>query len=402
MIKEHISKQNESDANVIASKVMIITFAMLTLSYILNLVGVFIVPNKVMTAYYIGGGISLLLPVLIHRFIGSSHWILKYLYVTFAGIFIFAVSSTITFHSVVLYAFPVAVAGIYFNRKLTIYATVLTEFMTISAQVTAFAVNSLPDKNFPTWPEQILFSILPRSLILLCFSFLLLLLTRRTTKLLSEQVQDSRKILELHQDMIFGFATLVENRDENTGGHVKRTSRYAEMLADEMAKRNLYEELIDEEFVRNLAMAAPMHDIGKIAVPDNILQKTDKLTPEEYEIMKTHTIRGGQIIHETFSHVGNEQYRQMAYNVARYHHEKWNGTGYPDKLIGDDIPLSARIMAVADVFDALSQKRCYREAMPLEECFNIIKKGRGKDFDPVIVDVFIDIREKVEEEIYNS
>ena len=118
--------------------------------------------------------------------------------------------------------------------------------------------------------------------------------------------------------------------------------------------------------------------------------------------MKTHTVKGGQIIQQTFGHVGSEQYRLMAYNVARFHHEKWNGMGYPDKLAGDNIPLCSRIMAVADVCDAVSQKRCYREAMPLEECFAIIEKGRGTDFDPQIVDVFMDIKDKVMQEVNNS
>ena len=240
-----------------------------------------------------------------------------------------------------------------------------------------------------------MFSVVPRFLMLFCMSILLHLLAKRTTRLLSEQISDSEQIVALHQDMVFGFATLVENRDENTGGHVKRTSRYVELLANEMAKRGLYKDIINEEFVKNLTMAAPMHDIGKIAVPDSILQKPGKLTPEEFETMKTHTVKGGQIIQQTFGHVGSEQYRQMAYNVARFHHEKWNGMGYPDKLAGDNIPLCSRIMAVADVFDAVSQKRCYRDAMPIDECFAIIESGRGTDFDPQIVDVFMEIKEKV-------
>ena len=402
MTEQRISQRNETDANVTAARVMIITFAMLTLSYIFNLVGIFIIPHKVMSMYYIGGSITLLLPTLIHHLMGASYKLLKYLYVFCAGIFILIVSMTLTYHTVVIYAFPIVVAGVYFDRRLTIYSTILTQVVTIAGQILGFYFNWWPDKNFPTWFELITFSVLPRALILLCFSFLIMLLTKRTTKLLSEQINDARKIADLHRDIIFGFATLVENRDENTGGHVKRTSRYVELLADEMLNRGLYEEILDKAFIHNLAMAAPMHDIGKIAVPDSILQKTGKLTPEEFEIMKTHTIRGGQIIHETFGNVGDEQYRRMAYNVARFHHEKWNGSGYPDKLIGDDIPLSARIMSVADVFDAISQKRCYRDAMPLEECFAIIEQGRGKDFDPQIVDVFMDIKDKVAKYIDNT
>ena len=140
-----------------------------------------------------------------------------------------------------------------------------------------------------------------------------------------------------------------------------------------------------------------MHDIGKISTPDAILQKPGKLTDEEYAIMKQHAAKGSEIIKETFGKRGDSDFIDMAYDVARFHHEKWNGRGYPAGLKDTEIPLAARIMAVADVFDAVSQKRCYREAMPLDECFEIIKKGRGSDFDPVLVDIFLEEREKVEE-----
>lgn len=158
-----------------------------------------------------------------------------------------------------------------------------------------------------------------------------------------------------------------------------------------------------KDYIRNLCQAAPMHDIGKIAVPDVILQKPGRLTKEEFEIIKKHTIDGGRIIDETFGHLGNEEYTKMAYQVARYHHEKWNGKGYPEGLKESEIPLCARIMAVADVFDAISEKRCYRDAMPmpLEQCFDIISQGKGQDFEPIIAEVFLDSREKVEK-IYNG
>ena len=148
--------------------------------------------------------------------------------------------------------------------------------------------------------------------------------------------------------------------------------------------------------MRNLCLAAPMHDVRKIAIQDVILQKPGKLTQEEFEIMKTHTICGGKIVQETFGHLDNGQYEQMAYQVARYHHEKWNGKGYPEGLKEKEIPLSARIMAIADVFDAVSEKRCYRDAMPLDKCFQIIREGSGQDFDPMLAEVFLDIRAEVE------
>lgn len=158
----------------------------------------------------------------------------------------------------------------------------------------------------------------------------------------------------------------------------------------------LYKEELTGDFIDNLVMAAPMHDIGKIAIPDFILQKPGKLTDEEFRIMKTHAEKGGKIIQETFGQGGETEYEKMAYEVARYHHEKWNGKGYPEGKKRKEIPLCARIMAIADVFDAVSAKRCYRDALPLDQCFRIIEEGSGWDFDPLIAEVFLDMREEVE------
>lgn len=203
------------------------------------------------------------------------------------------------------------------------------------------------------------------------------------------------KLQKYHDEMIKGFATLVENRDDSTGGHIHRTTAYVELLAEELKKRGFYKDQLTSDYIQNLVMAAPMHDIGKIAIPDGILQKPGKLTAEEYTIMKTHAERGGNIIRHTFGHLGEDAYEEMAYEVARHHHEKWNGGGYPDGLTRKEIPLCARIMAIADVFDAVSAKRCYRDALPLKECFRIIEEGSETDFDPVMVEVFLDMKDKI-------
>ena len=199
-----------------------------------------------------------------------------------------------------------------------------------------------------------------------------------------------------HKEMVMGFATLVENKDGSTGGHIKRTSLYVKLLAEELRHRGFYKDVLTKDYINNLCRSAPMHDIGKVSVPDVILQKPGKLTDEEFEAMKQHAAKGGEIIRETFGHLENKEFTQMAYEVSRYHHEKWNGKGYPDGLKRKEIPLCARIMAIADVFDAVSMKRCYREALPLDKCFEIIQEGSGQDFEPLLAEVFLDIRDKVE------
>ncbi len=211
-----------------------------------------------------------------------------------------------------------------------------------------------------------------------------------------------RDLNHYQDEMVMGFATLVENRDDSTGGHIKRTSLYAERIAKEMQRRGIYGEVMTKDFINNLRMAAPMHDIGKIAIPDSILQKPDKLTKSEFDIMKTHAIKGGDIVRRTFANVSSEEYTSVCYQVVVHHHEKWNGKGYPSGLAGEQIPLAARIMSVADVFDAVSEKRCYRDAMSLDESFKIIEAGAGKDFDPQIADLFLSIRQDIVDILNNS
>lgn len=214
---------------------------------------------------------------------------------------------------------------------------------------------------------------------------------------LNQETPVYEELSNYHDEMIMGFATLVESKDGSTGGHIKRTTAYVNLLANELSKRGLYKEILTKDYIENLCKAAPMHDIGKIGVPDLVLQKPGRLNKEEYEIIKKHAITGGKIVKETFGQLGNAEYSEMAFQVAKYHHEKWNGKGYPEGLAKKEIPLCARIMAVADVFDALSEKRCYRDALPLEKCFEIIENGSGQDFDPIVVEIFLCIRNKVEQ-----
>lgn len=205
-----------------------------------------------------------------------------------------------------------------------------------------------------------------------------------------------RRMKNYNSEIVTSFATLVESRDSSTGSHVKRTKSYVKIILDEIKTNNLYSSIMTKDFEDKMMNAAPMHDIGKISIPDTILQKPGKLTDEEYSVMKKHSVLGGEIIQEIFKDMDDKEFLNIAYDVTRYHHEKWNGNGYPEGLVGKEIPFSARIMAIADVFDAISAKRCYRDAMPLDKCFAIIKEGKGVDFDPVLTDLFLNAREKVE------
>jgi len=389
-----IIKKNEQEANVVVAKTMLITFGVFTLVYILNLIGVFVVDALLMNIAYFVGSVSLIAPSLINYFHKTESRKLKYIYVSLAALYLMIVVSILTYHSVVFYVFPIAIGGLYFSKQVTRFASVLTAIVTVCGQYIVFFVGVI-DKNSPDLYALTIYGILPRLLILIALAALLELMTNRTSALLKEDAENFEHQEKYSRNMMYGFATLVENRDENTGGHIKRTSIYAELLAAKLREKGIYSDIIDEKFIKSLSMVAPLHDVGKIAIPDNILCKPGKLTDEEFDIMKSHSAKGGEIIKETFSEIADEDYGKMAYEVARYHHEKWNGRGYPEGLSGADIPLPARIMAVADVFDAVSEKRCYRDAMPIEKCFEIISDGIDRDFDPVIAETFIEMRDTI-------
>ena len=211
-----------------------------------------------------------------------------------------------------------------------------------------------------------------------------------------DDVKNKNKTISKMQDaLIITLADLVESRDENTGQHIKKTAAYVKIILEEMQREGIYSEQMTKKFVEDVYKSAPLHDIGKIAVPDAILNKPGKLTNEEFDKMKTHTTAGGKILTSIIKMVPEAHYLEEAINLATYHHERWDGRGYPTGLAGENIPLSARIMAVADVFDALVSKRSYKDGFPLDKAMNIILEERGTHFDPQLVDVFLAAKDEV-------
>lgn len=204
------------------------------------------------------------------------------------------------------------------------------------------------------------------------------------------------QITRMQHDIIVTMANVIESRDGTTGEHVKRTSRYTIMLAEKMMELGMYPEELNFQMIENMRNASPLHDIGKITIPDAVLRKPGALTVEEYEIIKTHAQAGADMIRNNMNQMVTKEFLKTASDMARYHHEKWNGKGYPVGLKGTDIPLSARILAVTDVFDALVSKRQYKEGMSIEEAFAIMEKDRGEGFEPEILDVFFGLRGELE------
>jgi len=190
---------------------------------------------------------------------------------------------------------------------------------------------------------------------------------------------------------------MVENRDRVTGGHVERTTEYVKILVTAMLERNVYADEIHGWDLDKVVSSARLHDVGKIMISDLILNKPSKLNNEEYDKIKTHAVEGERIVDLIMARTGEEAFLRHAKVLANSHHERWDGTGYPYRLKGTEIPLQGRIMAVADVYDALTSQRPYKEAFPHEQAVEIITADSGKQFDPKIIDVFLEVKDKFKE-----
>lgn len=203
-----------------------------------------------------------------------------------------------------------------------------------------------------------------------------------------------KKILEISKAQhatIFAMAKLAENRDEDTGSHLDRVQEYCRQLAVHLNSNSSYSEQITPDFIDCLYHASTLHDIGKVAIPDAILLKPGRLTPEEFAVMKTHTVIGGSSMQTVYNIYPDNAFIGMGIEIALYHHERWDGRGYPDGLSGVNIPLSARIMALADVYDALCSDRCYRKALGHDVVMDMILQESGRQFDSEIVAAFLEL-----------
>lgn len=226
------------------------------------------------------------------------------------------------------------------------------------------------------------------------------LLNRYNSELENEVTEKTQHIQDVLNSIITGMASVIESRDNSTGGHVRRTSRVVKVFAKRLMQ-NAEELGIDEAFIKHMIKAAPMHDVGKIAIDDSILRKPGKFTSDEFREMKRHPAAGAALLEEIFSETDDEELARIAINVAHWHHERWDGSGYPDGIRGEDIPLEARIMALADVFDALVSPRCYKSAFDFDRAFKIIAEGLGTQFDPVLGAIFLQCRPELEA-LYHS
>ena len=211
---------------------------------------------------------------------------------------------------------------------------------------------------------------------------------------LNEQIKQQVQLLTTAQlAAIFAMSKLAESKDNETGAHLERMREYCKILTEELSRLDIYRQTIDDDYIDNIYTASPLHDIGKVGIPDRILLKPGKLDTDEFGVMMSHAIIGAETLRAVDEQHPGNAFIKTGIDIAGCHHEKWDGSGYPLGLSGTEIPLSARILALADVFDALTSRRCYKEAFSIEKTEEIILEGRGKHFDPDVVEAFLNRRD---------
>lgn len=394
-------KQNEIKLNKLGSKYYACLCVLPYLVLLMVILGLF---NFSLVWAIVGACVSSILAVVFTIISKKKIYTSSFKYLMCIGmqLIILMYCTDLDMNVTVLYMIAPIAALMYFDPKLeivTCVASIISMFIGIIIQAPVSAV----ELYHPCTP---LFFILTTGgahffemVVASAFFVTISLIVRG---LINTVIHGNEEIESIQNKLVFSFADMIESRDGTTGEHVKRTSKIVSLLADKI-KNN--PELYKNDFVDReldlIVMSAPLHDIGKMKVPDAILSKPGKLTPDEFAIIKTHSSEGAKIIDKTMTNIEDPLYVGIARAMALSHHEKWDGSGYPKGLAGSDIPVCARIMAVADVFDALCSKRSYKEAYTVDEAFKIMIESKGSHFEPALVDILILLKPEMEE-IYSN
>ena len=412
----------QTDANVFNLKCLAVLCAFTLLCAFCNMIGLFIVESTVMLFTVVFSFLAFSLPImvwLIHdKLMKKTPSVLKWGGFKFLIVFsvycgILVTSVVLTFHAILLMVLPAIFAAQYSDQKRLLKWMLIASFILVPISVYGGFFFGVVDRNFfagiaargriplaeriaicppSRYLTLLTHYVIPRLLAIISIDILLSGIGNRNTAMLEKQKELAekagaalRKKSELQSVVIENLSSIIESRDENTGEHVLHTKEYVGLLAREMEKDEAFRGQLNPDLIDKIEHVAPLHDIGKIAVSDAILLKPGKLTPEEFEIIKLHTTKGGAMIRSLFSNLDDPLFLNLAEDIVVSHHEWWDGSGYPYGKKGQEIPLAARIMAVADVYDALVSDRVYKKAIPKEEALQIIYAESGTHFDPDII-----------------
>lgn len=429
-MEEKLYLEAEKKANLFNIYFMGIMAIISIIAFILNEIGVFNL-NKIIVRISLSCVIVFfLIPVFVYligkkalkknNILENKHF--KWFIITSVFFSMLILCVALSFQAVLVLVFPTLMAAQYKNQKLMTIIIFIASMLIIILSVYGAYLFGIYDANLlkPLTEEEasifenrvnilktnrgwiiLLHYVIPRMLIVAAIDYIGLAIAKRNTFMVNEQIILSKQVQDeiltrssMQNGVIMHLADIIESRDLETGEHIKRTKEYVSILVNEMKKMDKYKDILTDKVSEIIINAAPLHDIGKIAVSDLILCKKGKLTDEEFEKMKIHTVKGGEIIDNILNDLGDKEFLEVAYDIAISHHEKWNGKGYPYGLKEENIPLSGRIMAIADVYDALTSERCYKKAMPPLEAVDIILKDSGTHFDPSIVEVFNNVKDK--------
>lgn len=388
--------QNELKINRVAAR----SFSLITLvPYIVLLmvhVGLF---NFSMILAAIGAVFSTILSVIFYIFSKKQHSSKGFKYFLCISIqaIMFIYSADCDMDITVFYMLSPIVALFYFNPRLEIVTCILSMISMMGGVIIQAPVTVMELYHDVTPFMFVLTTGGAHLMEMFSVSCLLYIICTYSRKLINTVNKRNEEIEMIQNNLAYSFADMIESRDGTTGEHVKRTSKIVALLVEQIAKNSgIYDEKLTNRELQLIAMSAPLHDIGKLKVPDIILSKPGKLTPEEFDIIKTHPSEGAKIINKTMSNIEDPVYVGIAHDMALYHHEKWNGSGYPNGLSGKNIPACARIMAVADVFDALCSKRSYKKPMTIDEAYVIMNESKGSHFEPILVEILNNLRNEME------
>ena len=372
---EQIIREYRKNADMRLAFVCRLMIGFMLLVALLNITGVFTIAPLPLYLTTVISVFNFILPTLFYNILKIHSTKIRYFILAIVVIQSGLQYAALSYHTIIMLVFPLIMACLYNEKKYVIYTAILTMPMIVISHLAAFYLKIVPDEPLITLKGTILYGIVPRTIEIFAVVILCYTISDRIEKLVNTLASKNRELYEDQENLILAVSQIIENKSENTGQHVKRVSEYTEVLCKCLG--------FNDEDSWKISLAAMMHDVGKLMIPESILEKPGKLTAEEFEIVKKHTQYGKQMLETS----PGELFK-LSTDIAYDHHEKWDGTGYRG-VKGEDIPVCARCVALADVFDALVSRRAYKEPWPPEKAYEEIVSQRGKQFDPTVVDAFV-------------
>ena len=372
---EQIIREYRKNADMRLAFVCRLMIGFMLLVALLHITGVFKIAPLPLYLTTVISVFNFILPTLFYNILKIHSTKIRYFILAIVVIQSGLQYATLSYHTIIMLVFPLIMACLYNEKKYVIYTAILTMPMIVISHLAAFYLKIVPDEPLITLKGTILYGIVPRTIEIFAVVILCYTISDRIEKLVNTLASKNRELYEDQENLILAVSQIIENKSENTGQHVKRVSEYTEVLCKCLG--------FNDEDSWKISLAAMMHDVGKLMIPESILEKPGKLTAEEFEIVKKHTQYGKQMLETS----PGELFK-LSTDIAYNHHEKWDGTGYRG-VKGEDTPVCARCVALADVFDALVSRRAYKEPWPPEKAYEEIVSQRGKQFDPTVVDAFV-------------